>query len=163
MINVETTLRIFLNRWFLGILCIGVLALTCSLLAVHVFDLKPCNLCKMQRIPFALMIANALLGLIGPYKEGFFKVIVCVLGIGVLIGTGHFLMQMGMLPDFCSYQRGFNTPEEFLNTLQSLKCSKVNWSILGIPVSLLNAMLHGSVLGVSLRLKAKKKLMRGLT
>ena len=109
------------------------------------------------------MIANALLGLIGPYKEGFFKVIVCVLGIGVLIGTGHFLMQMGMLPDFCSYQRGFNTPEEFLNTLQSLKCSKVNWSILGIPVSLLNAMLHGSVLGVSLRLKAKKKLMRGLT
>ena len=163
MTSVETNLRIFLNRWFLAILCIGVLVITCSFFAVYVFDLKPCTLCKIQRIPFALMIANALLGLIGPYKEGFFKVIVCVLGIGVLIGTGHFLMQMGMLPDFCSYQRGFNTPEEFLNTLQSLKCSKVNWSILGIPVSLLNAMLHGSVLGVSLRLKAKKKLMRGVT
>ena len=163
MTNVETTLRIFLNRFFLGILCIGGLALTCSLLAVHVFDLKPCTLCKMQKIPFALMIANALLGLIGPYKEGFFKVIVCVLGLGILLGSVHFLMQMGMVPDFCSSQRGFNSPEEFLNSLQAANCSKVNWSILGIPVSLLNALLHGSVLGVSLRLKAKIKLMRGAT
>ena len=159
----ETSTRVFLNRWFLGVLCMSVLALTCSLLAVHVFDLKPCTLCKMQRIPFALMIANALLGLIGPYKEGFFKVIVGVLGLGVLLGTIHFLMQMGMVPDFCSPIRGFNSPEEFLNTLQSPKCSKINWSILGIPVSILNALLHGSVLGVSLRLKAKKKLMRGVT
>ena len=163
MIKVETTLRIFLNRWFLGILCIGGLALTCSLLAVHVFDLKPCTLCKMQRIPFALMIANAILGLIGPYKEGFFKVIVGVLGLGVLLGTIHFLMQTGMVPNFCSSQRGFNSPEEFLNVLQAPKCSKIDWSILGIPVSLLNALLHGSVLGVSLRLKTKKKLMRGVT
>ena len=159
----ETSTRVFLNRWFLGVLCMSVLALTCSLLAVHVFDLKPCTLCKIQRIPFALMIANALLGLIGPYKEGFFKVIVGVLGLGVLLGTIHFLMQMGMVPDFCSPIRGFNSPEEFLNTLQSPKCSKINWSILGIPVSILNALLHGSVLGVSLRLKAKKKLMRGVT
>ena len=159
----ETSTRVFLNRWFLGILCIGGLALTCSFLAVHVFDLRPCTLCKMQRIPFALMIANALLGLIGPYKEGFFKVIVGVLGLGVLLGGVHFLMQAGMVPDFCSSQRGFNSPEEFLNTLQSPKCSKINWSILGIPVSLLNAMVHGSILGLSLRLKAKIKLMRGAT
>ena len=159
----ETTLRIFLNRFFLTALCIGVVALTYSFLAVHVFDLKPCILCKMQRIPFALMIANALLGLIGSHKEGFFKVIAGVLGVGVLLGTVHFLMQMGMVPDFCTSQRGFNSPEEFLNVLQASKCSKINWSILGIPVSLLNAMLHGSLLGVSLRLNAKKKLMRGVT
>lgn len=157
----ETTLRIFLNRWFLAILCMGILALTCSLLAVHVFDLKPCTLCKMQRIPFALMIVNALLGLISPYKEGFFKVIVGVLGAGILLGGVHFLMQIGMVPDFCSSQRGFNTPEEFLNVLQAAKCSKINWSILGIPVSLLNALLHGSVLAVSKHLKSKKKLIRG--
>ncbi len=159
----ETDTRIFFNRWFLGILCMGILALTCSLLAVHVFDLKPCTLCKLQRIPFALMAANAILGLIGPYKEGFFKVIVSVLGVGVLLGTVHFLMQIGMIPDFCSSQRGFNSPEEFLNVLQAPKCSKLNWSILGTPVSLLNAMLNGSVLGVSLRLKAKKKLVKGIS
>ena len=159
----ETSTRIFLNRFFLVILCMGTLALTCSFVAAHVYNLKPCTLCKMQRIPFALMIANALLGLIGPYKEGFFKVIVCVLGLGILLGSVHFLMQLGMVPDFCSSQRGFNSSEEFLNGLQTPNCSKINWSILGIPISLLNALLHGSVLGVSLRLKTKKKLMRGVT
>lgn len=157
----ETSTRIFLNRFFLGILCMGGLALTCSFLAVHVFDLRPCTLCKMQRIPFALMIANALLGLIGPYKEGFFKVIMGVLGVGILLGGVHFLMQMGMIPDFCSSQRGFNSPEEFLNSLQAPKCSKINWSILGVPVSLLNALFHGSVLAISKHLKSKKKLIRG--
>lgn len=156
----ETTLKIFLNRFFSVIFCMGVLALICSFLAAHVFDLKPCTLCKMQRIPFALMIANALLGLITPYKEGFFKVIVCVLGIGVFLGGIHFLIQVGMVPDFCSSKRGFNSPEEFLKAIQSPKCSKVNWSILGIPVSLLNALLHGSILGASMHLKSKKKLFR---
>jgi|GEM_PF-2530502 disulfide bond formation protein DsbB len=156
----ETNTRVFLNRFFVGILCLGVFALTSSFLAVHVFDLNPCTLCKMQRIPFALMIANAGLGLLGPYKEGFFKVIIGVLGLGVLLGGVHFLMQMGMVPDFCSSQRGFHSPEEFLNVLQAPKCSK-SWSLLGIPVSLLNAMLHGSTLGVSIRL-TKKKLIRGL-
>ncbi len=141
----------------------GVLALSCSFIAVHVFDLKPCTLCKVQRIPFALMIINALLGLLGPYKEGFFKVIVGVLGLGVLLGGVHFLIQIGMVPDSCSSTRGFNSPEEFLNTLQAPKCSKMNWSILGVPVSLLNAMIHGSILGVSVHLKTKKKLIRGTT
>ena len=157
----ETTQRIFFNRFFLAILCLGSIALTSSFLAAHVFDLKPCVLCKLQRIPFALMIANALLGLIGPYKEGFFKVIIGVLGLGVLLGTVHFLMQMGIVPDFCSSTRGFNSHEEFLNVLQAAKCSKINWSILGIPVSLLNALLHGSALGLSIHLKSKKKLIRG--
>ncbi|MCB1073457.1 MAG: disulfide bond formation protein B [Chlamydiia bacterium] len=156
----ETSTRIFLNRWFLGILCTGVLALTCSFLAVHVFDLKPCTLCKMQRIPYALLAANAGLGLISGFKEGFYKVVLCCLALGVVLGFIHFLVQMGMVPDFCSSTRGFNSSEEFLNTLQSPKCSKVNWSILGVPVSLLNAILHGSVLGMSIRSKFKKKLIR---
>lgn len=158
----ETKLRVFLNRWFLVTSCMGILALTCSFLAVHFFDLKPCTLCKLQRIPFALIIANAFLGLIGPYKEGFFKVIVGVLGIGVLLGIIHLLMQIGMFPDFCSSHRDFNSPEEFLAALQSSKCSMISWSILGIPVSLLNTLLHGSMLGTSMLLKAKKKLTKGV-
>ena len=157
----ETSTRIFLNRWFLSMLFIGALALTCSLLAVHVFHLKPCVMCKLQRIPFALMIANALLGLIGPYKEGFFKVIVVVLGLGVLLGTIHFLMQMGMVPDFCTAHRDFDTPEEFLKVLQTSKCSDVPWAIFGVPASLLNTMIHGSIFWVSIRLKGKRNLIRG--
>lgn len=155
----ETNTRIFFNRFFVGMLCLGIFVLASSFLVVHVFGLKPCTLCKMQRIPFVLMIANAGLGLISSYKEGFFKVIRGVLGFGVLLGGFHFLMQMGMVPDFCSSQRGFHSPEGFLNALQASKCSK-SWSLLGIPVSLLNVVLHGSILGVSIRLTKKKFIRR---
>lgn len=156
----ETSTRIFLNRWFLSMLFIGAVALTCSLLAVHVFHLKPCVMCRLQRIPFAFLIANAALGLITLFKEGFFKVIQVCLALGVLLGITHFLMQMGTLPDFCTAHRGFGTSEEFLKSIQTSKCSDIAWSIFGVPVSLLNAMVHGSIFGGSVRLKKKKKLLR---
>ena len=68
----ETTKRIFFNRWFFCCLAIGGIALIASLLAVQVFHLKPCTLCKLQRIPFALIVLNASLGLITSMKLGFF-------------------------------------------------------------------------------------------
>jgi len=157
----ETDKRIFLNRWFLSMLFMGVLVLTCSILAVQVFHLKPCIMCKLQRIPFALLLANAAFGLIGPYKKGFFRITQMCLAVGVLLGVIHFLMQMGALPDFCTSQRGFDTPEEFLRMIKTSKCSDIAWSVFGVPVSLLNAMLHGLILGSSIRLKARKKLLRG--
>jgi len=71
----ETSKCIFLNRWFLAMLVIGVVALGASLSAVYVFHLKPCVMCKLQRIPFVLVIVNAGFGLLSVYKQGFFKMI----------------------------------------------------------------------------------------
>lgn len=156
----EVNKRIFFNRFFLSMLFIGILGLTCSILAVHVFHLKPCMMCKLQRIPFALLIANAAFGLIGPYKQGFFRITQVCLALGILLGSTHFLMQMGTLPDFCAPQRGFNSPEEFSRMLQTSKCSEIAWSIFSVPVSLLNAMVHGLIFGISIRLMARKKLFR---
>lgn len=157
----DTALKIFLNRWFSVVFCMGVIALTCSFLASEIFHIKPCFLCKLQRIPFALLVANAGIGLVGPYKEGFFRITTGCLVLGVLLGVIHSLIQLGIVPDFCISQRGFETKEEFLQILQTSKCSNNTWSILGIPTSLLNVMLHGSVLGLSIRLKSRKKRMRG--
>lgn len=154
-------MKIFYNRFFLAILCVGIIAFSSSLIAVHILNLSPCTLCKLQRIPHALLISNALFGLISRYKTGFFKVILAVLGFGVILSTFHLLMQVGVVPDFCSSQRGFTSTDEFLQILQSPKCSQVNWSIWGIPVSLLNALLHGTVLGISVHYKAKKTYIRG--
>ncbi|MCB1081057.1 MAG: disulfide bond formation protein B [Chlamydiia bacterium] len=154
--------KIFFNRYFFVIILLGCGALVSSFIVAEGLQRSPCLFCKLQRIPFALMSVNAVFGLIGPYKGGFFKVILAFLGLGALLGMVHFLMQMLMVPDFCSSQRCFISPEEFLNTLQSPQCSKVSWSVGGIPVSLFNAMLHGITLGVSIRLKTKKKLIRNV-
>ena len=136
----ETTKRIFFNRWFFCCLAIGGIALITSLLAVQVFHLKPCTLCKLQRIPFALLVLNASLGLITSMKLGFFRVIQGCLLLGAILGLGHFLIQMEALPDPCSSPKGLNTTQEFSQLLSASKCSAIAWDFLGIPISLINCM-----------------------
>ena len=143
-------------------LSIGVLALASSISAVHLFHLKPCVMCKLQRIPFALLIVNAGFGLLSSYKQGFFKVTQVCLALGIILGVGHFLMQMGAVPDFCTSKRGFDTAQEFSGMLKTSKCSDIAWSIFGVPVSLLNAMLHTLVLGLGYRFSLKEGLMGAL-
>jgi len=137
-------------------IAIGVVALASSISAVHVFHLKPCVMCKLQRIPFALLIVNAGFGLLSSYKQGFFKVTQVCLALGIALGLGHFLMQMGVLPDFCTSKLGFETAGEFSSLLKTSKCSDIAWSIFGVPVSLLNAALHALILGVSIRFSLRK-------
>ncbi len=155
----ETSKYIFLNRWFLAMLVIGVVALAASMLAVYVFHLKPCIMCKLQRIPFVLLIVNAGFGLLSSCKQGFFKVIQGCLVLGIVLGFWHFLMQVNALPDFCSAPKEIATVEEFSKMLKTPRCSKTAWSILGIPVSLLNGMFCALILGVGFRFRMRKRLM----
>ena len=158
----ETSKRIFLNRWFLAMISIGTVALASSISAVHLFHLKPCVMCKLQRIPFALLIVNAGFGLLSSYKQGFFKVTQVCLALGIVLGMGHFLMQIGALPDFCTSKRGFNTAEEFSRMLKTSKCSDIAWSIFGVPVSLVSAALHALILGMGYRFSLREKLRGSL-
>lgn len=97
---------------------IGAVAFASSISAVHLFHLKPCVMCKLQRIPFALLIVNAGFGLLSSYKHGFFRVTQVCLALGIVLGLGHFLMQMGAVPDFCTSKRGFDTAQEFSGMLK---------------------------------------------
>jgi len=72
---------------------------------------------------------------------------------------GHFLMQMGTLPDLCVSRKGLDTAEEFSKMFKTSKCSDISWSIFGVPVSLLNGTLHALILGTSVQLSRRKKLM----
>jgi len=162
MQNVETNKRVFLNRWFLAMIAIGGVALASSISAVHVFHLKPCVMCKLQRIPFALLIVNAGFGLLSSYKQGFFKVTQVCLALGIVLGLGHFLMQMGTLPDFCTSKRGFETAQEFSRMLKTSKCSDIAWSVFGVPISLLNAALHALILGMGYRFRLRQKVRGAL-
>ncbi len=138
---------------------IGVIALSSSISAVHLFHLKPCIMCKLQRIPFALLIVNSGFGLLSSYKQGFFRVTQVCLTLGIVLGLGHFLMQIGALPDFCTSKRGFDTAQEFSRILKTSKCSDIAWSVFGVPVSLLNATLHAVALGMGYRFSLKKSLI----
>ncbi len=153
--------NLFLNRFFFVSLSVGIVAIVASLLAATIFGLPPCMMCKIQRIPYALMIVNALFGLLMAYKELFVNILMGVLMVGVLLGLVHFLMQVGVIPDFCLAKKGFTSHQELLNYINKPKCSKVYWSIFGAPVSLLNAFVQGSLLGGFLILRSKREYQGG--
>ena len=146
----ETTKRVFFNRWFFSCLAIGGIALIASLLSVQVFHLKPCTLCKLQRIPLVLLIVNSGFGILSSYKQGFFRVVQGCLLLGGVLGLGHFLVQMGVLPDPCRAQKDLHSVQEFSQLLTSPRCSELSWKILGMPVPLINAGLCFGVLGISI-------------
>lgn len=156
--SLETHRRIFLNRYFFLMMLLGAGVLICSIFAEEIFKKAPCALCKLQRIPFALLAANAMLGLLSSWKEGFLRVAQICLVLGVMLGVIHFATQVGIVPEFCFSQRGFTSQEDFLRALQTPKCSEITWSILGIPVSLLSAIVNGLTLGWSIVWNRKKRL-----
>lgn len=154
--EMEANKRIFFNRWFFGIIALGVLGLVASFLAQHVFDLTSCMMCKIQRAPFFLLIVNAMFGITGYSKEEFFRVVQFCLALGVLLGVVHFGIQMKMVPDFCSVRRGVESSRDFLELLQGSRCSEVSWAIWGVPVSIMCALLHGAFLWGSVHLTKRK-------
>ena len=83
----ESPQRILLNRWFLGMLTIGGMAALSSFIIAGVLDLKPCMMCRLQRIPFILLVVNAGFGLLSSYKQGFFKVTQGYLCLGIVLGV----------------------------------------------------------------------------
>ena len=157
----ETAKRVFFNRWFFSCLAIGGIALIASLLAVQVFHLKPCTLCKLQRIPLVLLIVNSGFGILSSYKQGFFRVVQGCLLLGGVLGLGHFLVQMGALPDPCAVQKGLHSIQEFSQLLAFPRCSELSWKIFGVPVSLMNAGLCFGVLSISIRASRKMRKIKG--
>ena len=142
-------------------MALGGIALAISWLAVHVFYLKPCLMCRFQRIPFALLIVNSYLGMVTSCKVGFFRVAQGCLLLGGILGLGHFLVQMGALPDPCVVQKGMRSVQEFSQLLTSPKCSDVSWKILGVPVSVISAGVCFGILGISIRGNRKMRKAEG--
>lgn len=146
------------KKWFIFLIFFGVGFLATAILSQYFLHLRACFLCHVQRIPFVLLIVTALCGLVTPYKNQCLKIILGILGTGALLGLTHFLIQLGLVKDFCFSPRGFGTPAAFLSALEKGRCAQVTWAILGIPVPLLGMISHGAILvGSFLIFRAKPR------
>ena len=142
-------------------MALGGAALATSFLAVHFLGLQPCMMCKLQRIPFALLVINSYLGMVTSCKVGFFRVLQGYLFLGGILGLVHFFVQMRGLKDPCAVQKGLSSVQEFSQLLLTSRCSDWSWKILGVPVSLMNAGICFGVLGLSVRGSSKLRKAEG--
>lgn len=114
---------------FLGI---AVAALGISFFVEYVIGIRPCILCKLQRIPYYTVGGLALLGLFIQWKRGIIRFIqICFLA-GVILAGYHTCVQFGYLGSPCQKKRTEQTGP--------------SWRILGLPPPLFNGIFSLAVL-----------------
>lgn len=153
--------QVTLNRVLVAFLGISVLVLIFSLFAEKFGDLESCTLCKLQRIPYALIGLNAVLGIFTSIKKGAFKVIQACLTASCFLGAFHASIQYGKINDPCVRTAAvLQSPQDYSRLLASGKnCSQVSWALLGLPLSLYNSLLSLSLLfGSRLALSRNRRL-----
>jgi len=136
---------------------IAVIALTAALISQYGFGMHPCYLCLWQRIPYAVVILLAVMGIISTKKMGAkygaFNIALC--GIALLINCGIALYHVGVeqklwgssctLPNLSGL-----TPDEMMAAIKSapaVSCGDIQFELFGISMAGYNVILCG-ILGI---------------
>ncbi|MCB9092827.1 MAG: disulfide bond formation protein B [Halobacteriovoraceae bacterium] len=124
-----------MNRLFV-IVMVGAMVVLGVSYGTEVMGVKPCTLCKLQRIPYVLFAVNGFLGLMMPIKRGIVRVLqMCFLG-GIVLGGIHLGVMMGKVKLPC-LRETVGSVEEFRRGLEKKGCGET-WRVLGIPGALWN-------------------------
>ncbi len=135
------------NRLFLASLLISSTLLFSSYVYELIWDIKPCNLCILQRISIAGILIISLIGYLSPTKLLLIRVVIIPISFCFLLAGYHWLVQAGILNDPCLVPKNITSLKEFKLALNSpLPCSSISWSLLGLPASAFNFFTSGTLL-----------------
>ncbi len=123
-------------------------SLAAALTSEYAYGLKPCELCIFQRIPFAVVIPFALLGL---WKKKWGKFLLLLIGLLFLINSGIAGYHAGVEqkwfpgPDACTSTPSTVplTMEQILEKLKNapiVACDQPQWEFHGITMAAMNAV-----------------------
>ena len=125
-------------------LCVALasaLSLAAAFTAQYGFGLRPCHLCLMQRIPFAVNIA---LGGIGFFVKKTSRPMISLAGLAFLINAGIAAYHSGVERKWWTGLSGCSTPdmsgsiEDLLRRIQQtdvVRCDEIPWSLFGLSMA----------------------------
>ena len=144
--------------FFIGIIIFCILALLFAYFTEHILNHSPCNLCLIQRIPYAATIVIAFLVLISGKYE---KAVLITIGIFFIIGTVvsfyHFGIEQGFFNETLVCDLGKNSKavsaQELLKELntQSISCKDVTFRVFGFSLATFNTIISFLLSGIVLR------------
>ncbi len=126
---------------------ISAASLAAAFISQFGFDLKPCDLCLIQRIPFAINIG---LGLIGLACLGWTRILIGVSGVSFLINSVIAFYHSGVERHWWSGLSGCSTPdmsgsiEDLMARIQSTdvtRCDEIPWDLFGLSMANYNVMM----------------------
>ena len=145
------------------ILVISIIALFFAFIVEYILGHQPCNLCLLERVPYALSI----LTIIFYYKKNFKKknlsiILAIFFIIGAFLSIYHLGIEQGIFKEsfVCSASDDLNlNKEQLLQQLQkmSINCKNVTFRIFGFSLTTYNLLLSIIISIYLLGLYAKQK------
>ncbi|MSP10254.1 MAG: disulfide bond formation protein B [Pelagibacteraceae bacterium] len=136
------------NFYLIFIFLISSVALFSAFFIEYILGYQPCNLCKIERIPFALCIIILLLNFKIYYLEKFFLIILIFIFIfSTVISIYHFGIEQGLVKEsmLCDLKNASEilSKEEILKDFQkkTVNCKDVTFAIFGLSLTTLNIVL----------------------
>jgi disulfide bond formation protein DsbB len=143
---------------FMGIIIFCILALLFAYFTEYILNHMPCNLCLIERIPYAATIVVTLFVLVSGKYE---KAALIVIGIFFIIGTAisfyHFGIEQGFFNESLVCDLGKNSKavsaKELLKELntQSISCKDVTFRVFGFSLATFNTIISFLLSGIVLR------------
>ena len=137
------------NKLFLySLIILSFLSLSFAYFVEFVLGHEPCNLCKIERIPYiGAIILGSLIIFINKWEKTILILILLLFIFGTLTSIYHVGIEQGffeesLLCDLSTNNEIQNT-EELLKTLENttVSCKEVTFRILGLSLATFNAVL----------------------
>lgn len=129
------------------IFILSILVLGSALIIEYIFGYQPCNLCKIERIPYGLSIIILIVNYNFGRNQVFYSVLLMLVFLfSIIISFYHFSIEQGFISEsiVCkSEYMNLLTKEEVLNSLKELNisCKDVAFKIFNLSLTTYNIFI----------------------
>ena len=128
-----------------------------------ILDHEPCNLCKIERIPYiGSIIIISFLIFTNRWEKILLSITLLLFIFGAVTSVYHVGIEQGVLSESLLCELGLNTnfqnPEDLLKSLEKapISCKDVTFKIFGLSLATFNAFLSIVISYILIRLITKK-------
>ena len=141
------------NKVNLNLLIIfSFLSLSFAYFVEFILGHEPCNLCKIERIPYiGSIILISLLFFINKWEKIILSVVLLLFVFGGIVSIYHVGIEQGIFSESLLCELGLNenvqNTQELLKTLEKtpISCKEVTFKILGLSLATFNAVLSFAI------------------
>ena len=152
-----------IKKIYLSILIISILTLTSAYFIEYFLGYQPCNLCLLERIPYALSIIIILANFKIKFNDKHaLLVLITIFVVSALLSIYHLGIEQGLIEEtfVCSTKDNLNlNKEQLLQELQkmNISCKNVSFTIFGLSLTTYNILLSVIISATLIKIYAKKK------
>ena len=156
-------LRKMVKKIYLSILIISILALISAYFIEYFLGYQPCNLCLLERIPYALSIIIILANFKFKFNDkNTILVLIVIFVVSALLSIYHLGIEQGLIEEsfVCSTKDSLNlNKEQLLQELQkmNISCKNVAFTIFGLSLTTYNILLSVIISATLIKIYAKQK------